>query len=92
MNSEILKVKRNCKYLESVSLYYSTKLKKVLSLEDFDNFNNYVEEVAAKQKSKMIKDNNKKLNKLILRKFGTLVRCNVFNYSDKQLTEQECFA
>ena len=92
MNSEILKVKRNCKYLESVSLYYSTKLKKVLSLEDFDNFNNYVEEVAAKQKSKMIKDNNKKLNKLILRKFGTLVRCNVFYYSDKQLTEQECFA
>ena len=40
----------------------------------------------------MIKDKSKKLNNQILKKFGTLARHNVFNYSDRQLTEQECFA
>ena len=79
LNSEILKVERNCKYLESAGLCYSSKLKKVVSLEDFVKFNNYVEEVVAKLKSKMIKDNSKKLNNLILRKFGTLAIYNVFN-------------
>ena len=92
MNSEILKVERNYKYLESAVVYYSSKLKVVLSLEDFDKFNNYVEEVVIKQKNKTIKDNSKKLNDLILRKFGTLARYKVFNYSDRQLTEQESFA
>ena len=55
LNSEILKVERNYKYLESADIYYSRKLKEVLSLEDFDKYNNYVEEVVIKLKSKMIK-------------------------------------
>ena len=69
MNSEILKVEHNYKYLESAVVYYSSKLKEVLSVEDFDKSNNYVEEIVIKQKSKMIK--GKKLNDSILRKFGT---------------------
>ena len=87
-----MKVERNCKYLESASLHYLSKLKEVLLLEDLVKFNNYIEEVVTKLKCKMIKDNSKKLNNLILRKFGTLARYNVFNYSDRQLTEQEYFA
>ena len=55
LNSEILKVERNYKYLESADIYYSRKLKEVLSLEDFEKYNNYVEEVVIKLKSKMIK-------------------------------------
>ena len=92
LNSEILKVERSCKYLESASLHYSSKLKEVLLFEDLVKFNNYIDEVVTKLKCKMIKDNSKKLNNLILRKFGTLARYNVFNYSDRQLTEQEYFA
>ena len=36
----------------------------------------------------MMKDNSKKLNNLILRIYGTLAKYNVFNYSERQLTEQ----
>ena len=63
-----------------------------MSLENFDKFNNYVEEVVIIQMSKIMKDHSNKLNNLILRKFSTLARYNVLNYSDRQLSEQECFA
>ena len=52
LNSEILKVERNCKYLGSAGLYYSSKLKGVFSLEDFDKFYNYVEEVLLEKRIK----------------------------------------
>ena len=36
-----------------------------------------------------IKDNSKKLNNLIMVKFDTLAEYNVFNFSERLLTEQE---
>ena len=86
MKFEILKIERNYKYIESAILNYSSKLKTVMSPKDVDKFNIYKKEVVIKQKSKIMEDNSKKLNNLILQKY------NVFNYSERQLTEQDSFA
>ena len=50
-----------------------------------------MKQIVRKQKSEIMKDNSEKLNKLILIKFSTLARYNVFNYSERQLAEQESF-
>ena len=55
-------------------------------------YNSYVNEVVIKQRDKIIKENSKKLEKLINIKFGTLAKYNVFNLSNRKLTKQENFA
>ena len=91
LRSEISKIEKSIKYLESEILFCSNELKKVMSV-DYEKFGGYVKEVVAKQKEKIQKENNKKIENLINLKFGTLAKYNVLNLSNRKLTEQEKFA
>ena len=92
LQSEILKVEKNIKYLESVAECCSNDLKKKMDSEHFEKFKNYIDETVKKQETKIVKNNIKRLNRLISMKFGTLAKCSVFNLSNRTLTEQEKFA
>ena len=59
---------------------------------NYEKFNSYVNEVVIKQSDKIIKENNKKLENLISLKLGTLAKYNVFDLSNRKLTQQKNFA
>ena len=66
LQSEIMKIEKNIKYLESVTEWCSNDLKNKMESEHFEKFKNYIDETVKKQETKIVKDNIKRLNRLII--------------------------